>query len=301
MGVDSNQAMNPSSSPERAAQIRTLFSAVLDLDPDERAAYLNQVCRDDPALRREVESLLQAFDEADDILHKLDYPVVSSPDDADTDRLIGRRIAQYRILEKLGGGMGIVYKAHDTRLDRTVALKFLPPHLSADAEAKARFIHEAKAASSLDHSNIGYIHEIDETDDGHLFIAMAFYAGETLKAKIARGPLPLDEALGYAVQVAQGLERAHEAGIVHRDVKPANVMVTDRGRVKIVDFGLAKVAGLDLTKTGTTLGTVAYMSPEQTHGAAVDHRTDLWSLGVVLYELLTGERPFRGDYAGAII
>ena len=197
--------------------------------------------------------------------------------------------------------MGVVYKALDTKLDRSVALKFLPPHLSMDEEAKARFIHEAKAASALDHVNIGYIHEIDETDDGQLFIAMAFYAGETLKKKITRGPLPIDEALDYAVQIAEGLGRAHEAGIIHRDIKPANVMVTERGQVKIVDFGLAKVQDVSLTKTGSTLGTVMYMSPEQTRGEAVDHRTDLWALGVVLYELLAGERPFKGDYEQAII
>ncbi len=264
--------MNPSSSPERAAQIRTLFGAALDLDPDDRAAALDQACPDDPALRREIESLLQAYDEADDILHKLDHPAGET-----SDRLLGQRVSHYQILEKLGGGgMGIVYKAHDTRLDRTVALKFLPPHLSLNAEANARFIHEAKAASALDHVNICTIYDIGETDDGRLFIAMAYYAGETLKAKIARGPLPLDEALDYVAQVAQGLERAHEAGIIHRDIKPANVMVTDRGRVKIVDFGLAKVADLQLTQTGTTLGTAAYMSPEQTHRPSVDHPNDLW-------------------------
>ena len=148
--------MNPSSSPERAAQIRTLFSAVLDLDPDDRAAYLNQACPDDPALRREVEALLEAHHPADSVLHKLDHPA-----DDTTDRLLGQRVSQYEILEKLGGGgMGIVYKAHDTKLDRTVALKFLPPHLSLNAEANARFIHEAKAASALDHVNICTIYDI---------------------------------------------------------------------------------------------------------------------------------------------
>ncbi len=167
--------MDSSLSPERAEQIRTLFGAVVDLGPGDRAAALDKASGDDVELRREVENLLEAYDHADVVLHKLDHPAGET-----SDRLLGQRVSHYQILEKLGGGgMGVVYKAHDTKLDRLVALKFLPPHLSLDAEAKARFIHEAKAASSLDHSNIGYIHEIGETDDGHLFIAMAFYAGET--------------------------------------------------------------------------------------------------------------------------
>ncbi len=157
--------------------------------------------------------------------------------------MVGQTVSHYQITEKLGGGgMGVVYKARDLKLKRTVALKFLPPELTRDEEAKLRFMHEAQAASALDHVNVGYIHEIDEAEDGRLFIAMAYYAGETLKKKIARGPLPVAEALDYAVQIAQGLSKAHEAGIIHRDVKPANVMVTKEGVVKIVDFGLAKVA-----------------------------------------------------------
>ncbi len=217
--------------------------------------------------------------------------------------MIGQSVSHYQITDRLGqGGMGVVYKARDLKLKRTVALKFLPPELTRDEQAKVRFMHEAQAASALDHVNVGYIHEIDETEDGRLFIAMAYYAGETLKQKIKRGPLPLDEALNYATQVAQGLAKAHGEGIVHRDVKPANVMVTEDGVVKIVDFGLAKVAEqTQLTKTGSTLGTVAYMSPEQARGGAVDARTDLWSLGVVLYEMLTGARPFRGEYEQAVI
>ncbi len=298
-------------SAERWHQIKALLDAVLDRVPGERTAYLNEACRDDPALRREVEALVEAGEEAPAFLEgqalAFAHPflpglLAAYEKGPDLYGLIGQVVGHYRILEKLGGGgMGVVYKALDTKLDRSVALKFLPPHLSMDEEAKARFIHEAKAASALDHVNIGYIHEIDETDDGQLFIAMAFYAGETLKKKITRGPLPIDEALAYAVQIAEGLGRAHEAGIIHRDIKPANVMVTEEGLVKIVDFGLAKMADVSLTQTGTTLGTVAYMSPEQAQGEAVDQRTDLWSLGVVLYELLTGERPFRGDYAEAII
>ena len=204
-------------------------------------------------------------------------------------------------MEKLGGGMGVVYKARDVKLDRFVALKFLPLQFSANAEAKRRFTQEAKAASALDHNNICTIHEIGETSDGQLFIAMAHYEGQTLKKKIKQGPIPLDEALDIAVQIARGLEKAHAKDIVHRDVKPANVMVTDDGVVKILDFGLAKIADEQSTKTGTTMGTVAYMSPEQARGETVDHRTDVWSLGVVLYEMFTGERPFQGDYDQAII
>jgi serine/threonine-protein kinase len=215
----------------------------------------------------------------------------------------GNTIGPYCLVRELGsGGMGIVYLAHDPRLDRNVALKLLPPFVSADPDAKRRFVEEAKAASALDHPNIGTIYEIDETDDGRSYIAMAYYEGETLRDKLARGPLPIDEALDVARQVATGLGAAHERGIVHRDIKPANVIITPEGVAKIVDFGVAKVAGgSDLTRTGTTVGTVAYMSPEQANSRPVDHRTDLWSLGVVLYEMLAGERPFLGAQDALVI
>ena len=211
--------------------------------------------------------------------------------------MIGQRILHYEILEKLGGGgMGVVYKAEDTKLQRSVALKFLPPEWSEDELAKERFLREARMAAAFDHSNICTIHEIGETDDGRLFIAMACYPGETLKKKVERGPLDVDEAVNVAVRIAEGLDKAHRSGIVHRDIKPANVMVTDDDGVKILDFGLAKLAegGSRLTAAGTTLGTAAYMSPEQARGEEVDARTDVWSLGIVLYEMITGELPFRG-------
>jgi eukaryotic-like serine/threonine-protein kinase len=217
--------------------------------------------------------------------------------------MVGTTVSHYRILEKLGeGGMGVVYKAEDTRLKRPVALKFLPQALTTDLEAKERFTHEAQAASALDHPNICNIYEINETDEGRLFLAMACYEGETLKEKIERGPLPVDEAVGIATQVAQGLAKAHEAGIIHRDIKPANIIVTKDGIAKIVDFGLAKLSGRTLlTKTGTTMGTAAYMSPEQARSEVVDARTDIWSLGVILYEMLTGRRPFESNYDQALV
>jgi serine/threonine protein kinase/Flp pilus assembly protein TadD len=216
--------------------------------------------------------------------------------------MIGKTISHYRILEKLGeGGMGVVYKAEDLKLHRFVALKFLPPHVSDD-EAAQRFANEAHAVSALDHPNICAIYEIDQTPEGQMFIAMPCYEGASLQEMIKRGPLALDEAVGIAIQIAMGLAKAHEKGIVHRDVKPGNILVTSDGLAKIVDFGLAKLATqARLTRVGTTVGTVMYMSPEQASGQEVDERGDIWSLGVVLYEMVTGRPPFEGEHEQAII
>ena len=218
--------------------------------------------------------------------------------------MIGKSVSHYKILKKLGsGGMGDVYLAEDSKLKRTVALKFLPPELTRDPNSKKRFIYEAQAAAALYHPNICTIYEIDEVDE-LAFIAMAYMPGQSLKDMIDVGPMKLEVALTIAIQVADGLFEAHQKNIVHRDVKPANIMVTPppREQVKIMDFGLAKLSDrTKLTKASTTLGTVAYMSPEQTQGGNVDQRTDLWSFGIVLYEMVTGQTPFKGDYEQAVL
>ena len=217
--------------------------------------------------------------------------------------MIGKIVSHYRILEKLGGGgMGVVYKAKDTKLNRFVALKFLPPHLNLDSDAERDLISEAKAASAFDHPNICTIYEIDKTTDNQLFISMACYEGETLKKKLKNGPLSLALVLDYVTQIANGLDQAHKKGIIHRDVKPANIFITNDGIIKILDFGLAKeTSQTDATVIGAISGTIAYMSPEQIKGQQNNLSTDIWSLGVVVYQMLTGELPFKGDYEQAIV
>jgi serine/threonine protein kinase/Flp pilus assembly protein TadD len=216
--------------------------------------------------------------------------------------MIGKTISHYRILEKLGeGGMGVVYKAQDTRLDRIVALKFLPQHLTSDPVEKERFVHEAKAASALNHPNITTVHEIDEFD-GQMFMVMEYCEGETLKLIIGKETLSVRKVLDIGIQICEGLAMAHEKGIVHRDIKSGNIMLISRGQVKIMDFGLAKLKGTDKrTESRSTLGTAAYMSPEQAQGEEVDQRSDIFSFGVVLYELLTRQLPFKGEHQAAII
>ena len=224
-------------------------------------------------------------------------PGSRSSEHADLFGFSGRTVSHFRVLELLGaGGMGVVYRAEDMRLQRAVALKFLLPQYVLDDSAKERFLLEARSAAALDHPNICTVYEVGETEDGQLYLAMPLYAGETLSARLAReGPLDTQEALAIARQLADGLACAHAAGIVHRDLKPSNLMLPPEGPVKILDFGLAKAKGLSLTRSGVQLGTVAYMAPEQICGEPVDPRTDLWALGVVLYEMLTGRRPYEGE------
>jgi serine/threonine protein kinase len=284
-----------------------LFEHALGLKPEECAAFIEAACRGDAALQADLTSLLASHAAAPAFLERLGERILPIVLDTLAEGITsGQRVGgRYEILERIGGGgMGVVYKAHDSTLHRPVALKFLPAYRWFSPAARARLKREAQAASALDHPNIAVVHDIGATDPGPddpeggaLFIAMAYYPGETLEQRIGRGPLTIPQAIDHAVQLADALAAAHQADIVHRDIKPANVLVTHGGLLKVVDFGVAVEATPEPTSENDRAGTVAYMSPEQAHGGPVDHRTDLWSLGVVLYEMLTGERPFRGDMA----
>jgi hypothetical protein len=278
--------------PDRLRQIEELYHSA-------RERGVGVLADTDPELRREVERLLAQ--DSDGKL--LDRPAVELLEEfTATERasggamgFAGQTVYHHKIQEEIGaGGMGVVYKALDTKLGRLVALKFLPPRLSHDNELKRRLSDEARAASALDHPNIVVIHEINETPDGDVFIAMAFHEGVTLRERIGAG-LPVNASLQIARQVASGLARAHEHGIFHRDIKPSNVIVAKDGVARIIDFGLAKSSDVTETTDGSTRGTPLYMSPEQASGRAVDFRSDLWSLGAVLYEMLAGKPAFRGD------
>ncbi len=313
---------------EQRQRLGALLDEAQALDAGALSAWLDVTCVDKPALRDEIEASLVAK-------RVVGRQTVASPENrpatfettaswdqrqaaplpggteikgwlaadahsgAMSDRvegLVGRRVGPYVLGRQIGrGSMGVVYQANDTRLDRMVALKVLPAGVQGDAD-KVRFLREARAASAIDHPNICTVHDVGETQEGRLFLVMAFYGGETLASRLARGPLAITEAIDLATQVARGLACAHDGGVVHRDIKPANIMITAAGVAKILDFGIARVIGaLGLTSTGVAIGTPAYMAPEQARGEPVDARADIWALGVMLYEMLAGRRPFRAD------
>jgi serine/threonine-protein kinase len=288
-------------------QLKELFELALSQPSAERNAFVRDACSGDWELESELSSLLEAHDKSLGFFEKLSEELIAPAlsaaelDDQDDSTGTDKTVSHYEFVERIGGGgMGIVYKARDTRLGRTVALKFLPRRQASNPAARARLLAEARSASSLDHPNIGVVYEIAETADARQFIAMAWYDGETLKDKIRRGPLPVPEVVKLVSQLGSALAAAHNAGIVHRDVKPANVILTPGGSVKLVDFGIAKLMSAEDGEAHAA-GTIAYMSPEQTRSAAVDARTDIWSLGVLLYEMLTGSRPFKRDTTDQLI
>ncbi|MDX1576965.1 MAG: protein kinase [Gemmatimonadota bacterium] len=283
-----------SGSANESPELESIVRRALELRGEARASFLAEACGDDLLLRARVDARLSAAERE----------ATLGPDVDDDTPSVGYHIHQYRIERRLGGGaMGVVYSAWDTRLDRRVALKFMPRHMSLDPVSKKRFLVEARAAAGIDHPNICQVYEIGEAPNGRLFIAMGFYGGETLKKKLADGPLPLAESLDYFIQIAAGLSAAHARGIIHRDIKPANVLVTEEGVAKVLDFGVAKRESdeMTLTEVGESVGTLGYMSPEQIHADEVDHRTDIWSLAVLLYEMLTGRRPFSADRIPAVM
>ena len=275
-------------------QLEELYERALGLEPDARASFLRDACAGDTELEQELQSLLMHGRSAESLFANL-AGAVSIP-------AAGTQVGPYRLVGVLGaGGMGTVYRAHDARLDRLVALKFLPPFMGTDPRAQQQFLVEARAAAALDHPNVCAIHEIGTAPDGRPFIAMACYEGETLRERLDQGAVPPAEAVAIATQIARGLGAAHARGIIHRDVKPGNIMLCADGTVRLLDFGLAKMADASMTAPGATPGTIAYMSPEQARGDSITRHTDLWSLGVVLYEMLAGTRPFRSGNDHAVL
>lgn len=302
--------------PERYKLIKDLFHLALERPPAERPAFLDEACGDDAALLTKVAALLAADEKDDDFMNAPAYEEVVADILSENSNGLseGERVGHYQIIALLGsGGMGDVYLARDTRLGRKVALKFLPEYLTNDDSRVRRFKQEARAASALNHPNLLTIYEIEQAG-GRYFIATEFVDGVTLRERIKSGRLRPSEALEIAAQIARALSKAHEIGIAHRDIKPENVMVDGEGRVKVLDFGLAKYVlpsnarDIDSASTenaytvpGVLMGTIRYMSPEQARGLAVDARTDIWSLGIVLCEMLTGHTPFKGQTASDIL
>src|SRR5215472_7904976 len=295
--------------PEEWQRCVEIFSAALERQPEERGAFVDDACAHDESLRRDVTILLRSHEESGDFISAPAFATAPELLGDDRDALIGTQIGPYRIESVLGsGGMGVVYLAHDERLGRKVGLKLLPQSLIADMTHLSRLKREARTASALNHPNIVTIHDIGSDHSTH-YIASELIEGETLRERLMRGPIQLSEAVDIATQVASALVAAHDAGVVHRDIKPENIMLRPDGYVKVVDFGIAKLAEQEMpvtmprdealllvqTNLGAVLGTVRYMSPEQACGGQVDKSTDIWSLGVVLYEIVTGKTPFTGD------
>ena len=302
--------------PERYSKVEELYHATLEREPNERASFLEQACGEDVALRSEVESLLGYDERAEHFIERPPDDVAAAMLAAEQKQsMLGNTLGHYRIVSLLGaGGMGEVYLAEDTRLKRKVALKLLPAHFTADRDRARRFEQEARAASALNHPNIITIHEIGEIGETH-YMVTEFIDGEVLRARLSHGRMELPSALEVTLQVTSALAAAHEAGIVHRDIKPENIMLRRDGYVKVLDFGLAKLAepparvidaqaptaGGVSTEIGVVMGTARYMSPEQARGQKVDARSDIFSLGIVLYEMITGRVPFEGPTSSDVI